>query len=94
MSRLHLFGELDSDVEASIARSVDAADGVDARRLKEDRSSTPFPKGTDLELTLRPSVRFLVCDQELSPIERATKKPRPQGPPRRFTTQQTQVFFR
>ena len=56
MTALHVFGELDDDRRHSILAVVDASGGMDVRRLKEARSSTPFPKSTDLELALVPTL--------------------------------------
>jgi len=49
-----VFGELPAEVRASLTTLVGSVDGLLVRREGKARSSTPFPKSTDLELALKP----------------------------------------
>ena len=50
-----VFGELPAGVSASVEALVRSVDGMLVSRDGEARSSTPFPKSTDLELALKPA---------------------------------------
>jgi len=49
-----VFGDLAADVRASLLDLVTIAAGMQVARDGSARSSTPFPKSTDLELALKP----------------------------------------
>lgn len=50
-----LFGSLDSGVQIALAALVRSSDGLRVSRDGQARSSTPYPKSTDLERALKPS---------------------------------------
>jgi len=51
---MRVFGHLAAGKREGLERLVEAAAGLRVQRSGKARSSTPFPKSTDLELALRP----------------------------------------
>ena len=49
-----LFGEVQAGDKASLRDLLNALDGLFVGRSGEARSTTPFPKSTDLEAALKP----------------------------------------